>query len=205
MESFLLCSDIPLGDVFAMDVRERCDQASLTRRLVAEIPEVGALAGVLQAQEYHREGDVLVHTLLALQALPPGVDERVCWAVLLHDIGKAVTTEYFQGRWRSHGHAEAGERMSGHVLNRLGREDIAEDVSWLVRHHGFALSWGPHPLDRLSKRQLRFCRHPLFPLLLQVARADAAASLGKSDKGERLENIVRLRKKPENLKGERQQ
>jgi hypothetical protein len=60
---------------------------------------------------------------------------------------------------------------------------MVADVAWLVRHHDFLLSWNLEPGDRLTARQRRFTEHPLFPLLLQVNAADAAASWGGSSKG----------------------
>jgi putative nucleotidyltransferase with HDIG domain len=154
------------------------------------LPEVTRLHGVPQPQEYHAEGDVFVHTRLALEALPDDADERVLWAVLLHDVGKADTTEFVEGRWRSRGHTELGAELAYAILTRSGREEIAGDVSWLVRHHHFALSWNVHEGMTLSKRQKRFCANPLFPLLCEVARVDAAASWGRSTKGQQLDIIL---------------
>jgi putative nucleotidyltransferase with HDIG domain len=156
------------------------------------LPEVAALRGVLQPVRYHREGDALRHTLLALKQVRDEDDERVFWAVLLHDIGKARTTRFEDGRWRSPGHAEAGADMAKFVLRRIGRSDLAEDVAWLVRHHQFPLSWGESVRFGLSKRQCRFCRQELFPVLVQVVRADAVATVGASRKGELLNRIVQL-------------
>lgn len=154
------------------------------------LPEVARLHGVPQPQEFHAEGDVFVHTRLALEDLPDDADERVLWAVLLHDVGKADTTEFTDGRWRAHGHTELGAELAHAILTRVGREEIAEDVSWLVRHHHFALSWNVHESMTLSKKQKHFCANPLFPLLCEVVRADAAASWGRSTKGQQLEIIL---------------
>lgn len=148
-----------------------------------KLPEVAALRGVLQADEYHAEGDAFVHTMLAVEAVTDDADQRVFWGVLLHDIGKALTTEFIRGRWRSHGHEEAGAKLVPAVMSRLGLMDLAEDVVWLVRHHDFLLSWNLKPGDELTSRQRRFMEHPLFPLLLQVNAADAAASWGRSNRG----------------------
>lgn len=60
------------------------------------------------APEYHGEGDVLPHALLALHAVDDDDDERVFWAVLLHDLGKSKVTRLEDGRWRAHAHTEAG-------------------------------------------------------------------------------------------------
>lgn len=156
---------------------------------LAEIlPEVAALRGVLQRPDFHGEGDVLTHTRLALEALPDTAQERVIWAVVLHDIGKASTTCLHNGVWQSRGHAEVGAEMVPGVLARLGKSALAEDVVWLVRHHQFHLSW-QNIEGRLSSRQLRFCTHPLFAFLVEVCRADDAASFG-STKGLILNRIL---------------
>ena len=168
-----------------------------------KLPEVAALRGVLQAEEYHAEGDAFVHTMLAVEAVDDDADPRVFWGVLLHDIGKALTTEFLRGRWRSHGHEEAGAKLVPAVMSRLGLADLAADVVWLVRHHDFLLSWNLKPGDRLTARQRRFMEHPLFSLLLQVNAADAAASWGRSNKGadgRMLEEL--LRKQVAGLKSE---
>ena len=151
------------------------------------------MRGVLQSAEYHAEGDAYVHTMLAVEALDDNADQRIFWAVLLHDIGKALTTTFIEGRWRSRGHAEAGAKLIPEIMCRLGSPALAADVEWLVRHHDFILSWNLKPGDRLTSRQRRFMEHPLFPLLLRVNAADAAASLGRSHKGEvgkMLEEII---------------
>lgn len=160
---------------------------------LAEIlPELAALKGVQQPREYHAEGDAFTHTCLAVKSLPLDADERVQWAVLLHDIGKAQTSEFIDGRWRSHGHDRVGADMVPSILARFGKESLSQDVAWLVRHHQFALSWGVGTDGTLSRKQRRFCQHPLFPLLVQVVRADAAGSYGISDKGSILDHILSL-------------
>ncbi len=176
----------------AGDWQRRLKEWQERGELPALLPEVAALGGVLQPEDYHGEGDALIHTLLAVAALNPGADERVFWGVLLHDLGKASTTHYQDGRWRAHGHSEAGEALARAVLVRLGLNHLLEDVCWLVRHHHFALSWNLPTNGTLTRRQQRFCRLPLFPLLAQVCRADAAASAGISRKKDRLEQIVLL-------------
>jgi hypothetical protein len=167
------------------------------------LPEVAALRGVLQADEYHAEGDAFVHTMLAVDAVADDADPRVFWGVLLHDIGKALTTAFIHGRWRSHGHEETGAVLVPDIMARLGMPELAADVAWLVRHHDFLLSWNLKPGDTLTLRQCRFMGHPLFPLLLQVNAADAAASWGGSSKGtdgRMLEELLKL--KVDRLKAE---
>ncbi len=163
-----------------------------TKNLAETLPELEALKGVQQPKEYHAEGDAFVHTCLAVESLHPDADARVQWAVLLHDIGKAYTTEFVNGRWRAHGHDKVGADMVAPVLLRFGKEALTEDVIWLVRHHHFALSWGVGTSGVLTRNQRRFCQHPLFPLLVQVVHADAAGSYGISDKGDIVDHILTL-------------
>lgn len=162
--------------------------------LMTLLPEVAALRGVPQRPDFHAEGDVLTHTALALAALPPGAEPRVVWAVLLHDVGKVATTRLDAGVWRSPGHADAGALLVPQILGRFGREELAADGAWLVRHHQFHLSWQNLPAG-LSRRQRRFCALPLFDLLLQVCEADAAASQG-SAKGALLAQLRALLASP---------
>jgi hypothetical protein len=119
-------------------------------------------------------------------------DPRVFWGVLLHDIGKAAVTEFIKGRWRSFGHEKAGAELVPQIMTRLGFPELAADVTWLVRHHDFILSWDIRAGMKLTGRQRRFTEHSLFPLLLQVAAADAASSWGRSRKGEHLRILAAL-------------
>ena len=58
------------------------------------MPEVDALFGVPQRPEYHPEIDSGVHTLMSLQrACEANYHDRVRFAVLVHDLGKALTPE----------------------------------------------------------------------------------------------------------------
>jgi len=108
-------------------------------------PEFPPLIETPQEQEWHPEGDVWIHTLMA-------VDEavRICkreglgsektflivLATLCHDLGKALVTEYKDGRWKSHGHDVAGEEPTKKFLLSLGIEGVLRDkVVKLVANH----------------------------------------------------------------------
>jgi tRNA nucleotidyltransferase (CCA-adding enzyme) len=78
-----LCTDSP--QVFLQVLRD-CGA------LAALLPEVEALFGVPQPPRYHPEIDTGVHTLMCLeQAVRLSPDAEVRFAVLMHDLGKAVT------------------------------------------------------------------------------------------------------------------
>lgn len=172
-------------------LRRRLDLWISSGELDHILPELAALRGVPQPREYHAEGDALTHTLLATRQVNDLDDERVFWAVLLHDIGKTATTRKIDGHWRAHGHDRLSAILARKVMIRLDREALADDVVWLIEHHHFALSWGDSVKLGLTSRQRRFCQHPLFPLLCRVCRADAIASQGTSRKGELLDWIER--------------
>lgn len=154
------------------------------------LPEVAALRGVPQPEQFHAEGDAYVHTMVAVQAVADDDDPRVLWGTLLHDIGKAETTSFIDGRWRAFGHDLLGARLVPKAMERIGFPELADDVGWLVRHHLFHFSWNIWPGQSLSPRQLRFTREPLFPLLLRLCAADAAGSHGGERKGEVLRTIA---------------
>jgi len=155
------------------------------------LPEVCALKGVPQPEAFHAEGDVFTHTMLAVDALDDDVDPRVFWGTLLHDIGKAGTTVIVDGEWRAYGHAKAGAAMVPAAVSRIGYPQLSSDVTWLVREHLFHFSWHLRG-DGLTKQQRRYMEQPLFPLLLQVCLADAAASYGKSLKGKKIMEIAEM-------------
>ncbi|WP_100656925.1 multifunctional CCA addition/repair protein [Alteromonas flava] len=69
-------------------------------------PEIEAMQGVEQPAEYHPEGDVLTHTMLALtRAAELECDTQTRFAVLMHDFGKSVC---FERNGDLHGHEAAG-------------------------------------------------------------------------------------------------
>lgn len=148
-------------------------------RTAGVLPEVACLAGVPQPARYHGEGDVASHTRLAVEALAPNAEADLLWAALLHDVGKALVTREEEGRVTAHGHDLAGAEAADLALVRLGMPGTRrERIVWLVRNHMFHLSWNLPPSGKPSGRQRRLLGHPRFPLLLELLRADSAASVG---------------------------
>src|SRR5438094_1007407 len=64
------------------------DASGLMRAI---LPELEAMKGVLQPEQFHPEGDVFVHTRLMLSLLPEKVSVPLVFAVLFHDVAKPVT------------------------------------------------------------------------------------------------------------------
>lgn len=167
---------------------ERCEHAMRHREadwwdlLCDVIPELSALAGTPQPAEYHAEGDVAVHTRLAVEACADPCDADLLWVALLHDIGKPKTTlTRPDGRITAHGHAALGTRLADEILTRLGMsEPRKKRITWVIRHHMFHHSWQLQSPDELSKKQRRTLLEPDFPLLLEFLRIDTLASQGKT-------------------------
>src|SRR5438045_5042287 len=64
------------------------DQSGLLRTI---LPEIDAMKGCLQPEQFHPEGDVFQHTRLTLELLPEEVSASLVLSVLFHDVAKPVT------------------------------------------------------------------------------------------------------------------
>jgi len=142
-----------------------------TGMLVHVLPEVAAMKGVAQPEQFHPEGDVFEHTLLMLEYLERP-SATLAMGVLLHDVGKPLT-QTFEDRIRFNNHDKVGARESEKICRRLrmSQADTAR-ISWLVENH---MRLAAFPKMRESKRK-RFVRHEAFPELLELARLDCLAS-----------------------------
>ncbi len=152
-------------------------------------PELKALVGVPQEPEWHPEGDVDVHTMMVadearklIDDLPYAKKVAVMLGAVCHDFGKPPTTEFFDGRWRSHAHDEAGVEPTTSFLDKLGIYtingfDVREQVVQLVRYH---LKPGMFykVKDEIGDGAFRRLAQKVEPdLLYRVAKAD---SLGRN-------------------------
>ncbi|WP_320036140.1 CCA tRNA nucleotidyltransferase [Halarcobacter sp.] len=105
-------------------------------------PELEALVGCIQDEEYHPEGDVWVHTLMTLDEmvkLKTGDEYRdlyLFYALLCHDLGKPYCTKEIDGRITSHKHEALGVKPTETFLNRITNEKkFIEKVIPLVKNH----------------------------------------------------------------------
>ena len=105
-------------------------------------PEIFALIGCQQEPEWHPEGDVWIHTLMAIDVaagLRTGDflhDTQLMYGTLCHDLGKPPTTRYEEGRWRSKGHEDGGIAPTTAFLERLRAPiELVSQVNGLVAHH----------------------------------------------------------------------
>ncbi len=154
-------------------------------------PELASLVGVPQEPEWHPEGDVDIHTMMVADEARKLIDDlpyekkvTVMVAALTHDLGKPPTTQFFDGRWRSHSHDEAGVEPTISFLDRLGIYtingfDVREQVIQLVRYHlkpgEFYKANAKQPIGDGAFRRLARKVEP--DLLYRVAKAD---SLGRN-------------------------
>jgi putative nucleotidyltransferase with HDIG domain len=147
--------------------------------IVEWIPELEDLAHTPQPPRYHAEGDVAVHTQMAVAACPADGDPDLFWAALLHDVGKAAVTKLDGDQITAYGHAIVGAGLAEKILQRLQMPaQRLEKIVWAVRHHTFHLSWNLATAGQASRRQKRFVADARFPLLLELLRVDSQASLG---------------------------
>jgi tRNA nucleotidyltransferase (CCA-adding enzyme) len=152
-------------------------------------PEIQTLIGVQQEPEWHPEGDVFVHTLLAVDRareliddLPYAKQVTVMLATLAHDFGKPATTEFIEGRVRSRGHEEAGVAPTEQFLDRINVHtidgyNVRAQVIALVREHlkpGEFYKKRDEVGEGAFRRLARRCEPDL---LYRVAKAD---SLGRN-------------------------
>ena len=103
--------------------------------LRALLPEVDALFGVPQPPRHHPEVDTGLHILLCLQqAARKGASTAIRYAVLLHDLGKALTPR--EQLPAHHGHEATSATLADEVSRRLRAPQTYRDLAVLVaRHH----------------------------------------------------------------------
>lgn len=198
------CASMPLGELPAERISGEIEKALLQARrpsiafrlltnweqLEAIAPELVPLAATPQDPEWHPEGDVWTHTLLALDEARRLIDDldtpralAVMLGTLCHDLGKPSTTKFEEGHIRSRGHEEAGV---GPTLALLDRWNIHTRDSYPLRDQIVALV-----RDHLKPGALFQARHEIGPgairrlarrveadLLYRVARADCLGRTG---------------------------
>jgi len=105
-------------------------------------PELHALIDVPQSPIWHPEGDVWIHTMMALDqmvTLKTGdakYDLKMMFAILCHDLGKATHTQISEEKISAHGHEEAGIEPTETLMYRLTEEHaFIQALFPLVAHH----------------------------------------------------------------------
>lgn len=154
--------------------------------LAVLLPEVEALYGVPQPPKYHPEIDTGLHTELALQQiakLAPG-DAQCAFAVLLHDVGKALTPT---DEWPSHVlHEQRGIPLVVAICQRLKAPNAYRRLAKLVCGHHLrvhqASGFKAKPLYRLLQDADAFRQPDRFARFLLACEADARGRTGLEDR-----------------------
>jgi tRNA nucleotidyltransferase (CCA-adding enzyme) len=104
--------------------------------LARVFPEIDALFGVPQPEQWHPEVDAGVHTLLVLRvAAELSPRETVRFAALTHDLGKAVTPQELLPR--HYGHEQKSEELLEKLCERLPVPNRFRDLArHVARQHG---------------------------------------------------------------------
>ena len=147
------------------------DKSGLFRAI---LPEIDAMKGCEQPEQFHPEGDVFRHTRLMLQLLPENVSAPLVFSVILHDVAKPVTATVDEtGRIRFNGHDRIGAEMTEQIMERLrfSRVEIDATVE-MVRQH---MVFKDVPCMRVAKLK-RFMARPTFEEELELHRVDCASS-----------------------------
>src|SRR5229473_2802624 len=142
--------------------------------LRAILPELDAMKGCLQPEQFHPEGDVFQHTRLMLELLPEEVSVPLVLSVLFHDVAKPVTATVDEtGRIRFNEHDRIGAEMTEAIMERLrfSRAEIDATVE-MVRQH---MVFKDVPKMRVAKLK-RFMARPTFEDELELHRVDCASS-----------------------------
>lgn len=135
------------------------------------LPEVAAMDGVEQPPQFHPEGDVLRHTILALSLLK-SPSRCLAWSTLLHDVGKPPTMRVAD-RIRFNNHPAVGAEMSRAILLRLrAPRALIDCVDACVGNH---MSFMNVKRMRLSTLK-RLLSRPTFDDELELHRVDCLAS-----------------------------
>lgn len=159
------------------------------------LPELLPMRGCEQPLQFHSEGDVWVHTRMALENSKSKKFAKffgrtssplLILTTLLHDIGKPPTKQTPEkdgvDRVRFNGHDRVGAEMAGKIMKRLRFSSVPEftinddAVVWLIQHHLLSLN-APENLRATTIEKYFF--NPNLPgrELLELTFCDGSASL----------------------------
>jgi tRNA nucleotidyltransferase (CCA-adding enzyme) len=149
------------------------------------LPEFDEAMATVQNNPHHcyTVGEHLLSAMTNIRA-----DKELRLTMMLHDIGKPQTrTTDEKGVDHFHGHIEASAELAKKILRRLKFDNHTIDVvCHLVRYHDYGYHFSP--TDAQIRKAINKIGKDLFPLYLEVRRAD---TLAQSDyyRKEKLENL----------------
>lgn len=164
------------------------------------LPEFDRAMETPQNHPHHcyNVGEHILHSLTAVRA-----DKVLRLAMLFHDIGKpeAMTVDG-EGITHFHGHAQISANMAEDIMRRLRFDnDTSNRVCRLVLYHDHCN--GIIPDIRIARRSVNKIGEDIFPMLLEVDRADIRA---QSDyfRQEKLDNVDKWQQLFEQIQAESQ-
>lgn len=166
--------DEPRPDAFITALRDCGALAKL-------LPEIEALFGVPQPERWHPEIDTGAHLLMALRtAAERGAAPATVFAVLVHDLGKALTPQHELPQHK--GHESAGVPLIRQLAERLRvpteYRDLALLVSRFHTHVHRALELRPGTVLELLESADAFRRPERFAAFLEACECDARGRAG---------------------------
>jgi tRNA nucleotidyltransferase (CCA-adding enzyme) len=149
--------------------------------LAVVFPEIDALFGVPQPEQWHPEIDCGVHSMMVLEqaaALSEEVDVR--FAALVHDLGKATTPK---SSLPSHpGHERRSVRLIKSMAARMPIPTACRDLALIVAEfHGHchkAFELRPSTILKVLERVDAFRRRERFEKFLLACEADSRGRTG---------------------------
>ena len=99
----------------------------------------------------------------------------VMYAALCHDIGKATTTQYKDGRIRSIGHEKQSARFAGQLLKKIiGKKDYITAIIALVSYHMAPMTFVTQGSSAAAYKRLavKLAPYANLALLSMLALAD---------------------------------
>lgn len=148
------------------------------------LPELDALWGVPQPEQYHPEIDTGVHVMMVIDyAAAQNADLAIRCAALLHDLGKGVTPPAL---WpRHHGHEMQGGKLVDAVCKRLRIPNDCRDLALMTaREHGNvgrALELRANTIVTLFERCDAFRKPQRFIDMLSASECDHRGRTGFAD------------------------
>ncbi len=148
-------------------------------------PEIDALFGVPQRPEYHPEIDCGIHTMMSLQqACRQKYDSDVRFAVLVHDLGKALTPAEELPRHIMH--EERGVQPVTELCERFKVPTYTKQLAIAVCKEHLkchqALNLKPGTLWRLLQRLDVLRRPERVEAFVQACECDSRGRLGLEDR-----------------------
>jgi tRNA nucleotidyltransferase (CCA-adding enzyme) len=149
--------------------------------LAVLFPEIEALFGVPQPEQWHPEIDTGVHLMMVLdQAEKISNDLEVRFAALTHDLGKGTTPKHFLPGHA--GHETRGLALIRQVAERLPIPKACRDLALLVSefhtHCHRALELRAKTLLKVLEKTDAFRRPDRFEQFVLTCEADARGRLG---------------------------